>query len=220
MAAKTYSLTPEIADYIQAVSLREPKVLQELKAVSLQMQQGIMQLSPELGQFMQLLIRLTSSKKILELGVFTGYSTLCMALAIPNDGHIIACDISEEWTNIGRQFWKKAGVEHKIDLRLAPAIQTLKQLQAKGAKEAFDFIFIDADKSNYPLYYEYCIDLLRPNGLILIDNTLWEFKVADPNIVDEETNAIQKLNQALLADERVDISLILFGDGLTVVRKR
>lgn len=220
MAAKTYSITPEIADYIQAISLREPTILKELRELTLSMEYGLMQVSPELGQFMQLLIRLTGSKKILELGVFTGYSTLSMAMALPEDGHITACDISEEWTSIGRSYWQKAGQAHKIDLRLAPAVDTLRQLQQSGQNATFDFIFLDADKGNYPIYYEYCVALLRPNGLMLIDNTLWEFKVTDPNIVDEETNAIQKLNLRLKEDDRVDISLVLFGDGLTIVRKR
>ena len=220
MASKNYALTPEIADYIQSVSLREPTILQKLRTETQQMHDGIMQVSPELGQFMRLLIRLTGAKHILELGVFTGYSTLSMALAIPEDGCIIACDISDEWTRIARKFWKEAGVQHKIDLRLAPAINTLKDLKQIGQVPYFDLIFLDADKANYGVYYESCIELLRPNGLILIDNTLWEFKVADPSIVDLETNVIQKLNKQLWKDERVDISILLFGDGLTILRKR
>jgi len=183
MASKNYILTPEIADYVQSVSLREPNILQKLREETQQMQMGIMQVSPELGQFLRLLIQLTGAKNILELGVFTGYSTLSMAMAIPEEGHIIACDISDEWTRIGRKYWKKAGFEHKIDLRLAPATQTLEKLKQQGKTAFFDFIFLDADKANYGVYYEHCIDLLRPNGLMLIDNTLWEFKVADPNIV-------------------------------------
>jgi len=179
-----------------------------------------MQVSPELGQFIRLLIQLTGAKHILELGVFTGYSTLCMALAIPEDGHIIACDVSDEWTQIARKYWKEAAVQHKIDLRLAPAIQTLEDLKQTGQPPYFDLIFLDADKANYEVYYESCIELLRPNGLFLIDNTLWGFKVADPSIVDLETNVIQKLNKRLSKDDRVDISILLFGDGLTVLRKR
>lgn len=220
MASKTYSLTPEIATYIQNVSLREPEILKNLREETEPMTKSIMQVSPELGQFMRLLIQLTGAKNILELGVFTGYSTLSMALAIPEDGKIIACDVSEDWTNIAHRFWKKAGLDHKIDLRLAPALETLEQLKQAGYQNHFDFIFVDADKQNYVNYYKYCVDLLRPNGLLLIDNTLWGFKVADPKIVDLETNTIQKLNQRLLKDDRVDISILLFGDGMTMVRKR
>ena len=220
MASKNHLLTPEIADYIQSISLREPPILQELREETQQMDEGIMQVSPELGQFMRLLIRLTNAKHILELGVFTGYSTLNMALALADDGHIIACDISDAWTQIGLKYWKEAGVRHKIDLRLAPAMQTIEKLKQAKPQPSFDLIFLDADKANYGVYYESCIDLLRPNGLFLIDNTLWEFKVVDPNIVDLETNVIQKLNKQLSKDDRVDISMLLFGDGLTLLRKR
>ncbi|MDH3243024.1 MAG: class I SAM-dependent methyltransferase [Saprospiraceae bacterium] len=220
MASKNYVLTPEIADYIQSVSLREPSILQRLRKETQQMDEGVMQVSPELGQFMRLLIKLTGSKNILEIGVFTGYSTLSMASAIPEQGRIVACDISDEWTSIARKYWEEAGVQHKIDLHLAPALQTLKELEQQGKTSYFDLVFVDADKANYPAYYELCIELLRPNGLMLIDNTLWGFKVADPNIVDLETNAIQKLNRKLSEDDRVDISMLLFGDGLTMLRKR
>ncbi|MBT8221424.1 MAG: class I SAM-dependent methyltransferase [Bacteroidia bacterium] len=220
MASKNYILSPEIADYIQSVSLREPDILQQLRTETQKMPRAIMQVSPELGQFMRLMIQLTCAKNILELGVFTGYSTLSMALAIPEDGKIIACDISDEWTSIGRSYWKRAGIEHKIDLRLAPALETLEDLKQTTNAPLFDFIFLDADKANYGAYYEACIELMRPNGLMLIDNTLWDFKVADPDIVDLETNVIQKLNQRLSTDDRVDISILLFGDGLTILRKR
>ncbi|MEM7103472.1 MAG: class I SAM-dependent methyltransferase [Bacteroidota bacterium] len=220
MASKNHLLTPEITKYIHTVSLRESPVLQKLRAETQQMERAIMQVSPELGQFLRLLIRLTGAKNILELGVFTGYSTLSMAMAIPEDGQIIACNVSEEWTNIGRRYWKEAGVQHKIDLRLAPALQTIKKLKQTNKSPCFDLIFLDADKANYGNYYENCIDLLRPNGLFLIDNSLWGFKVVDPDIVDLETNVIQKLNNRLSTDDRVDISILLFGDGLTVLRKR
>ncbi len=220
MAAKTYALTPEIAEYIQSVSLRELPILEKLRVETQQMHNGIMQVSPELGQFMRLLIQLTGANNILELGVFTGYSTLSMALAMPENGHIIACDISDEWTSIARKYWLEANVYHKIDLRIAPALQTLNDLKQIRPLPYFDLIFLDADKANYGVYYESCIELLRPNGLLLIDNTLWEFKVADPGIVDLETNVIQKLNKQIWQDERVDISILLFGDGLTVLRKR
>ena len=219
MASTNYALTPEIAEYIRSVSVREPTILQQLRETTAQMEDAVMQVSPEQAQFMRLLIQLMGAKRILELGVFTGYSTLSMALAIPEDGRIVACDVSDEWTQIARRYWKEAGVEHKIDLRLAPATETLEKLR-QTESQPFDLIFLDADKENYGIYYESCIELLRPNGLLLIDNTLWEFKVIDPDIVDVKTNVIQQLNRRLLDDERVDISMLLFGDGLTMVRKR
>ena len=216
MAIKTHSLTPELYRYLQAVSLREASILKELREETLPLKYAEMQTSPEQGQFIQLLIRLMDARYVLELGVFTGYSALCMALALPEDGKIIACDISEEWTNIARRYWKKAGVEHKIDLHLGPALETLEKLPAS---RPFDLIFLDADKINYELYYERSLALLRSGGLLLVDNTLWEGKVVDPDIVEPSTNAIQRLNLKLLKDERVDISLLPIGDGLTLVRK-
>jgi predicted O-methyltransferase YrrM len=220
MASKNYILTPEVSNYIQSVSLHEPTILKKLREETQQLDNGVMQISPELGQFMRLLIKLVGAKHILELGVFTGYSTLSMALAVPENGQIVACDISDIWTRTARKYWKDAGVQHKIDLRIAPAIQTLSDLMLEGKASYFDLIFLDADKVNYGIYYEACIDLLRPNGLLLIDNTLWEFKVTDSNIVDPETNAIQELNRHLFKDHRIDLSILLFGDGLTLIRKR
>ncbi|MGI9517291.1 MAG: class I SAM-dependent methyltransferase [Pirellulaceae bacterium] len=219
MSSTHYAITPEIAQYIRSVSLHEPAVLRQLREETEQLDDAVMQVSPELGQFIRLLIRLIGAKNILELGVFTGYSSLSMALAIPDDGSIIACDVSDEWTRIARRYWQQAGVDHKIDLRLAPALETLETLQLAD-QDSFDLIFLDADKVNYGAYYEMCIELLRSNGLLLIDNTLWEFKVAIPEIVDPETNAIQGLNRRIHQDERVEASMLLFGDGLTVVRKR
>ena len=220
MSSTHYAIPPEVAEYIRSVSLHEPAVLEQLRVETGQLDDAVMQVSPELGQFIRLLIRLTGAKHILELGVFTGYSSLSMALAIPEDGSIIACDVSDEWTRIARRYWQLAGVDHKIDLRLAPALESLEILKQQTDPVRFDLIFLDADKVNYGAYYEICIELLRSNGLLLIDNTLWEFKVADPGIVDPETNAIQDLNRRIHGDERVDASMLLFGDGLTVVRKR
>jgi caffeoyl-CoA O-methyltransferase len=179
-----------------------------------------MQISPEQGQFMRLLIQLIGAKKTLEVGVFTGYSSLSVALALPADGKIIACDVSEEFTAIARRYWQEARVAEKIDLRLAPALETLDELLATGQAKTFDFAFIDADKENYDAYYERSLQLIRPGGLIAIDNVLWSGRIADPHIQDESTQAIRALNQKLRNDERVTLSLIPIGDGLTLALKR
>lgn len=216
MSAITYALTPEIRQYLHAFGTRENDLQKRLREETSKMEDAEMQISPEQGQFMQLLVKLMGAKRCIEVGVFTGYSTLCTALALPPDGKIIACDISEQWTAIGRRYWQAADVAHKIDLRLAPAVDTLQQLLEQGQEQQFDFAFIDADKTGYDSYYEYCLQLIRPGGLIVIDNTLWEYKVADPNIVDANTNAIQALNAKLRNDERVEISLLPLGDGVTL----
>lgn len=220
MANATLNLTQELYHYLQKVSLRETEEQKHLRHLTAQMPKAVMQISPEQGQFMQMLVRIANAKKCIEVGVFTGYSALSVALALPDDGKIIACDISDEWTRIGQPFWEKAGIAHKIDLHIRPAAQTLDQLIAEGQSDTFDFAFIDADKTNYNTYYEQCLALVQKGGLILIDNTLWEGKVIDPKIVDPETNAFQALNEKLLHDQRVDISMLPVGDGITLVRKR
>jgi caffeoyl-CoA O-methyltransferase len=179
-----------------------------------------MQIAPDQGQFMAFLIRLIGAKKALEVGVFTGYSSLCVALALPPEGKLIACDISEEYTAIARRYWQKAGVTDKIDLRIAPALETLDQLVTAGQTNSFDFAFIDADKENYLNYYERALQLVRPGGLIAVDNVLWGGAVADPAVQDESTQAIRAFNQTLHRDERVDLSLVAIADGLTLAMKR
>jgi caffeoyl-CoA O-methyltransferase len=179
-----------------------------------------MQIGPEQGQLMGLLARLVGAKRCIEIGVFTGYSSLAVALALPEDGRILACDVSEEWTAIARRFWREAGVEHKIELKLQPATRTLEQLLAAGEAGRYDFAFIDADKPSYDTYYELLLQLLRPGGLIALDNTLWSGHVADPNNRDPNTVALRALNDKLHRDERVDLSLLPVGDGLTLARKR
>ena len=179
-----------------------------------------MQISPEQGQFMALLAQLMGAKKTLEIGVFTGYSALAVALALPDDGKVIACDISEEYTAIAKDFWERAGVSEKIDLRIAPALETLDQLISEDETGSFDLAFIDADKRNYENYYERALRLLRPGGLILIDNVLWSGKVVDPTITDKQTQAIREFNQKLHQDSRISLSLIAIADGLTLVLKR
>jgi caffeoyl-CoA O-methyltransferase len=220
MANDTIQLTDQLYDYLIAVSLREPDVLRRLRAETATLDRASMQMSPDTGQFLAFLIKLIGTKRAIEVGVFTGYSSLAIALALPDDGQLIACDVSDEWTAMGRRFWQEAGVNHKIDLRLAPAVQTLQQLIDEGHQNSFDFIFIDADKPNYATYYEQAYRLLRPGGLICIDNVLWHGRVLDESRQDEGTQAIRVLNKNLYTDERVDLSLVPIGDGVTMLRKR
>jgi caffeoyl-CoA O-methyltransferase len=179
-----------------------------------------MQISPEQGQFMALLVELMGARKTLEVGTFTGYSALVVALALPADGRVVACDVSEEWTSVARRYWDEAGVAHKIDLRLGPAWKTLESLLDEGRRHDFDFAFIDADKVNYDAYYELALELVRPGGLIAVDNTLWHGKVIDPAVTDDDTEAIRRLNAKLESDERVTLSLVPIGDGLSLARRR
>ncbi|MBD2451018.1 class I SAM-dependent methyltransferase [Nostoc sp. FACHB-152] len=220
MSKQTIGLDSQLYNYLLSVSLREPEILRKLRGETANHPSGSMQISPEQGQFMRLLIQLLGAKKTLEVGVFTGYSSLSVALALPADGKIVACDVSEEYTAIARKYWQQAGVADKIDLRLAPALETLDQLLATGQAGTFDFAFIDADKENYDGYYERCLQLIRPGGLIAIDNVLWSGDVAKPQIQDESTKAIRAINQKLRDDERVTLSLIPIGDGLTLALKR
>lgn len=217
------TLTPvdeALIGYLRQVSLRDSDVFHRLRLETQPMEWGRMQISPEQGQFMQLLVRMLGAKKTLEVGVFTGYSSLSVAAALPADGRIIACDVSEEWTSVARRYWAEAGVAHKIDLRLRPAKETLLALIAEGHAGTFDFAFIDADKENYDAYYELSLSLLRSGGLIAVDNVLWHGRVIDPAMNDAETTAIRALNQKLHKDQRVDVSMIPIGDGLYLARKR
>lgn len=220
MTKKTLGLDNQLYNYFLSVSVRQPDILRRLREETANHPYATMQISPEQGQFMALLVQLIGAKKTLEIGVFTGYSSLSVALALPPDGKIIACDVSEEYTNIARRYWQEAGVAEKIDLRIAPALDTLDLLLASGEQETFDFAFIDADKGNYQEYYERCLNLIRPGGLIAIDNVLWSGRVADPQVQDESTQAIRKFNEKLFQDERVTISMVPIADGLTLARKR
>ncbi len=184
------------------------------------MPMAVMQIAPEQGQFMALRVELIGAERTLELGVFTGYSSLAVALALPADGRIVACDVSEAWTAIARRYWDEAGVAHKIELRLAPAIETLDSLIAAGEAGAYDFAFIDAEKTEYADYYERVLELVRPGGLVAIDNVLWNGRVADPESNDDDTNAIRAFNNMLKGDERVTLSMVPIADGLTLARKR
>lgn len=220
MSNQTLNLSDELYRYLCAVSLREPEVLQQLRQETASHPMSQMQIAPEQGQLMALLVQLMGAKRTLEIGVFTGYSALAVALALPDDGQMIACDVSEEYTAIARRYWQQAGVAHKIDLRLAPALDTLDQLLTDGYGESFDFAFIDADKSNYDHYYERSLQLVRSGGLIAIDNVLWSGRVADTKTEDNRTRKIQALNQKIHQDSRVTLSLVPIADGVTLVLKR
>ena len=219
MSSRTLNLDDALYRYVLEHSLREHPAQTALREATRSHPHAGMQISPEQGQFMALLARLIGARRTLEVGVFTGYSALAVALALPDDGRVLACDISDDYTRIGRPYWEQAGVAHKIDLRLAPAIATLDACLADGAAGQYDFAFIDADKTGYDDYYERCLRLLRPGGLIAIDNTLWGGSVARP-ADDADTAALQALNDKLHRDERVDLSLLPIGDGLSLARKR
>jgi caffeoyl-CoA O-methyltransferase len=220
MASKTSFLPERLHQYVLAHSLREPEILADLRAQTAQHPLARMQITPDQGQFMALLVQAIGARRCLEIGVFTGYSSLAVALALPTEGSIICCDVSEEWTAIARQFWQRAGVAHKIELRLAPAMDTLDVLLAAGEEGQFDFAFIDADKQNYQGYYERCLQLLRKGGLIAVDNTLWSGAVADTADNQPDTRALRAFNDQLHADQRVAVSLLPVADGLTLALKR
>jgi predicted O-methyltransferase YrrM len=219
MSSRTLNLDATVYGYLLNHSLREHPAQIALREATRNHPHATMQISPEQGQFMALLIRLIGARRAIEVGVFTGYSALSVALALPDDGKLLACDISDEYTRIGVPHWKAAGVAHKIDLHLAPALTTLDARIRGGEKGLYDFAFIDADKTSYDSYFERCLTLLRVGGLIAIDNTLWNGKVALP-ADDADTKALQALNDKLHRDERVDISMLPIGDGLTLARKR
>ncbi len=220
MSNRTLSLTPELYRYLLEVSLRETPLQAELRRYTAAMPEARMQIAPEQGQFMALLVELMGARRCLEVGVFTGYSALAVALALPPEGRLVACDVSEEWTAVARSYWERAGVAQRIDLRLAPAVQTLDGLLAAGEAGCFDFAFIDADKGGYVDYYERVLALLRPGGVVAVDNVLWNGSVADPADQAPDTVAIRAFNRRLHDDERVSLSLVPIGDGLTLARKR
>lgn len=219
MIKQTLGLGTDLYNYLLRNSLREVEILSELRQETAKLPMSIMQISPEQGQFMALLIKILGAKKTLDIGVFTGYSSLVVALSLPDDGKIIACDISEEYTSMARIYWQRAGVAHKIDLQLAPALETLDKLLAAGEAGTFDFAFIDADKANYENYYERSLELIRPGGLIAVDNVLWSGRVADPEIQDNQTSKIRAFNQKVHQDSRITLSLVPIADGLTLARK-
>ena len=220
MANSTLGLENQLYNYLLSISLREPDILQQLREETAKHPRGMMQIAPEQGQFMQMLVQLMGARKTLEVGVFTGYSSLCVALALPLNGQIVACDVSEEYTAIARRYWEAAGVANKIALHLRPAINTLDKLIAEGQAGTFDFAFIDADKENYEVYFERSLQLVRNGGLIVIDNVLWSGRVADPQVQDQSTLAIRTFNDKLRNDPRVTLSVVPIADGLTLALKR
>ncbi|MEM8810922.1 MAG: class I SAM-dependent methyltransferase [Cyanobacteria bacterium P01_G01_bin.38] len=219
MSTRNLPLDNHLYQYLRSVSVREVDVLRQLRQETASHPMAVMQISPEQGQLMTLLIQLMGAKKTLELGVFTGYSALAVALALPDEGQVIACDVSADYTAIAQRYWQIAGVAHKIDLRLGPALETLDQLRVEGHDESFDFVFIDADKRNYDSYYEKSLQLVRPGGLIAIDNVLWSGRVADPTVQDSRTKRIRALNEKIYQDTRVSLSLLPIADGLTLAIK-
>ena len=219
MSTRPTPLDDRLWSYLCRVSLRESPLLAELRAETAQMPAAECQISPEQGQFMALLVRLLGTRRALEIGTFTGYSSLAVALALPDDGRLVCCDMSAEWTSVARRYWQRAGVAHKVELRLGPALETLQGMVSNGDRGSFDFAFVDADKTGYRDYYERCLELLRPGGLVVFDNMLWEGKVADPHARDEDTRAIRELNELVSADERVASSLLQVGDGVLLAMK-
>lgn len=220
MSTATITMTEQLHGYLLATTLREPELLQRLRRETAALPNGGMQISPEQGQLMRLLIELLGARRALEVGVFTGYSSTVVALALPADGRLVACDVSDEWTQIARRYWREAGVEAKVELHVRPALETLDELLAAGQAGSFDFAFIDADKTGYGDYYDRCLELVRPGGLVAVDNTLWSGAVADASDQRESTLAIRALNAKISADARVTASLIPIGDGLYLARKR
>lgn len=220
MSTRTLPLDDQLYAYLQGVSLREPPVHRKCRNETAELPMSSMQISPEQGQFLHLQLQLMGARRALELGSFTGYSGLWIASALPPGGCMIACDINEEWISRARHYWEEARIMDRVEVRLGPAIDTLEMLLRDEGPGGFDFAFIDADKANYDPYYERALQLVRPGGLVVIDNVLWSGKVADPAFNDPETRAIRHLNDKLLGDDRIDLSMVPVGDGMTLIRKR
>ncbi len=221
MSNRTLSLDDRLHQYLLDVSVDESDLLRELREeTAASVEFSVMQISPEQGQFMTLLMRLFGARRAIELGTYTGYSSICIASGLPEDGELICCDITEQWTDVAKRYWQRAGLESKISLHLRPALETLQALLDEGRGGEFDFVFIDADKQNYVAYYELSLKLLRQGGLIAIDNTLWSGAVADPANQEPGTRAIRRMNEMLKHDNRVDKCMLPLGDGLSLARKK
>ena len=219
MSSSNAFIDPGLYEYILSTTLRDDPLLSDLRKETAQMSEGGMQISADQGQFMAMLVKLIGASRAIEVGVFTGYSSLSVARALPDDGRLVACDVSVEYTDIARRYWERAGVAGKIDLRIGPAVDTLDGLISGGETGTFDFAFIDADKGNYPRYYDRCLQLLRSGGLVLVDNALWGGRVADPERTDDTTAVIRELNGEAARDTRVEVSLLPIGDGILLARK-
>lgn len=220
MTTRTLNLDDTLYQYLLDVSLRDSAIKARLRAETAAMPTARWQVAPEQGQFLALLVKLIGARRILEVGTFTGYSALCMAEALPADGHLLCCDLPGDYNEIARTHWREAGVDSRIELRLGPALSTLESLMAGGENGCFDLVFIDADKARYPAYFEYALSLLRSGGLVVFDNVLWSGRVLEVEPESEDTRAIQRLNRALKDDARVDYSLVPIGDGMSLCRKR
>ena len=220
MTKSTTGLDPALYEYILQTTLREPEVLARLRRETDSHPQARMQISPDQGQLLGLLVELMGARRVIEVGTFTGYSSLAMALALPDDGEMVCCDVSEDYTSVARRYWAEAGVDQRITLRLVPAVETLDALISEGRAGTFDMAFIDADKENYQTYFDRCLTLLRPGGLVAVDNVLWNGRVIDPSDDTVDTKAIRAFNAGLKDDDRVTVSLLSVADGLTLARKR
>jgi caffeoyl-CoA O-methyltransferase len=220
MSNATLGLPADLHEYLLAVGIREPEILRDLRAETAGLPEHDMQIAPEQGAFMALLVELTGTRRYLEVGTFTGYSSLAVALALPPDGSIVCCDISREWTDVARRYWERAGVADRIELRLGPAMDSLDAMLAEGLAGSFDFAFLDADKIGYPAYTDRLLALLRSGGLLAIDNVFWGGDVADPSVDDESVRAVRQTNELLATDGRVSLAMVPIADGLTLARKR
>ena len=220
MSRKSFLLPEKLSEYYSRVALREPPLFAQLREETAKLPQAVMQIAPEQAQLMGMLVKLMGARRCIEVGVFTGYSSLAVALALPPDGELLACDVNVDWTDLARRYWKQAGVEKKIRLKLAPALDTLDSELTSGQSGTYDFAFIDADKVNYLGYYERCLKLLRPGGLIAVDNTLWSGRVADAGVQDQDTQALRAFNEIVSKDQRVDLCLVPIADGVTLLLKR
>lgn len=220
MSTKSFFLDDRLYQYLLSVSLRDDPVARELREETARLPQANMQIAPEQAQFLALLVRMLGARRTLDVGVFTGYSSLAVARALPADGRVVALDVSEEWTAIARRYWERAGVADRIDLRLAPALETLDGLLGEEGEGSYDFAFIDADKAHYLNYYERCLELMRPGGVIAVDNVLWSGSVADPDDREADTEAIRAFNRALHEDERIHLSVVPIADGLSLAVKK
>jgi caffeoyl-CoA O-methyltransferase len=220
VSTKTLGLSDELHAYLLDVGMREPDVLRRLRDETAGLPEHNMQIAPEQGGFMHLFVEVLGARRCIELGTFTGYSSIAVASALPDDGVLVCCDVSTEWTDIARRYWVEAGVADRIDLRIGPAADTLDDMIAAGERDGYDFAFVDADKTGYSGYYSRLLELVRPGGVIAFDNVLQDGAVIDDQVQNDATNAIRQLNAALAADERVTISMLPLADGLTLARKR